>query len=59
MKKVPCEIWSRVVGYYQMTRQWNPGKREEFSERKMYNLKGGFEERLSTLTDTPNKKENL
>jgi len=35
MKKivVPVEVYSRVVGYFRPVAQWNPGKREEFSER--------------------------
>lgn len=36
--KVPCSIYSRVVGYYQPINQWNRGKKEEFSERKTYCL---------------------
>ena len=31
---VPCEIYSRVVGYFRPVNQWNPGKREEFIERR-------------------------
>ena len=37
-KKVPCEVWSRVVGYFQPIKQWNKGKKEEFRERKYYDL---------------------
>jgi len=28
-----CEIYSRVVGYYNPVSQWNLGKKEEFKER--------------------------
>jgi anaerobic ribonucleoside-triphosphate reductase len=38
--KVPVEVYSRVVGYFRPVNQWNKGKREEFSERKEYTLKG-------------------
>ena len=31
---VPCEIYSRVSGYYRPVAQWNKGKREEFKERE-------------------------
>ena len=31
--KIPTEIYSRVVGYFRPTSQWNKGKREEYSER--------------------------
>lgn len=37
-KKVPCEVWSRVVGYFQPISQWNKGKQEEFKDRKNYDL---------------------
>ena len=32
----PCEIYSRVVGYYRPVDQWNDGKRSEFDIRKEY-----------------------
>ncbi len=34
VKVIPCEIYSRVVGYFRPVRNWNPGKQVEFSERK-------------------------
>jgi len=43
-KKVPVEVYSRVVGYFRPVNQWNKGKREEFSERKEYSLKNVREE---------------
>jgi len=33
-----CEIYSRVVGYLRPVKQWNKGKQEEFSMRKVYNF---------------------
>ena len=30
------EVYARIVGYYRSVRNWNKGKREEFSERKMF-----------------------
>jgi hypothetical protein len=32
------EVWSRVVGYLRPVGQWNQGKRQEFKERKNYDL---------------------
>ncbi len=32
-------VYSRVVGYIQPVQKWNPGKKSEFGDRKMYNLK--------------------
>jgi anaerobic ribonucleoside-triphosphate reductase len=37
-KKIPVEVYSRVVGYFRPVNQWNKGKREEFSERKEFKL---------------------
>jgi anaerobic ribonucleoside-triphosphate reductase len=28
-----CDVYSRVVGYFTPTRQWNKGKQEEFKNR--------------------------
>lgn len=32
-----CEIYSRVVGYLRPIDQWNPGKTQEFHDRKLFN----------------------
>lgn len=36
--RIPVEVYSRVVGYFRPVNQWNNGKREEFSERKMFRI---------------------
>ena len=33
-----CEIYSRVTGYMRPVNSWNKGKREEFKDRKAYNV---------------------
>ncbi len=33
-----CEVYSRIVGYIRPVNQWNRGKKQEFKERKTYNL---------------------
>jgi hypothetical protein len=38
-KYQPCDVFSRVVGYYRPVRQWHAGKKEEFKNRKMFNVK--------------------
>lgn len=35
-KKVPVEVYSRVVGYYRPVKNWNRGKREEFRLRRTF-----------------------
>ncbi len=37
-RKVPCDIYSRVVGYYRPVAYWNTGKREEFRNRKVFDM---------------------
>jgi anaerobic ribonucleoside-triphosphate reductase len=31
-----CEVYSRIVGYIRPVSQWNMGKQQEYTERKMY-----------------------
>ncbi len=39
VKKVPCEVYSRIVGYLRPVQNWNRGKQQEFEERKNYRIK--------------------
>ena len=34
-----CEVWSRVVGYLRPVSDWNKGKAQEYSQRKVFKLK--------------------
>ena len=34
--RVPCEVYSRIVGYLRPTKAWNFGKQQEFSERTTF-----------------------
>lgn len=43
--KGKMEIYSRVVGFYGNVAQWNPGKKEEFSERKTYVVENDADKR--------------
>ena len=36
---IPCEVYSRVVGYYRPVQCWNVGKQQEFRERNTYDKK--------------------
>jgi hypothetical protein len=38
-KKVPVEVYSRVVGYFRPVNQWNKGKQEEFYDRNEFSQK--------------------
>ena len=32
-KRMPVEVYSRVVGYFRPVNQWNKGKKEEYHNR--------------------------
>lgn len=36
--KRETEVWTRVVGFHRPVKQWNKGKQEEFSKRKMFEI---------------------
>ena len=36
--RTKCEVYSRVVGYLRPVDNWNEGKREEFKDRKLFNV---------------------
>ena len=36
MRIMPCEVYSRVVGYFRPVHNWNAGKRQEYEERKVF-----------------------
>jgi len=38
-KRTECEVYSRVVGYMRPVKQWNLGKQQEFSDRKLFDMK--------------------
>jgi len=37
-KTTECEVYSRVVGYLRPVDQWNRGKRQEFADRKTFDM---------------------
>jgi anaerobic ribonucleoside-triphosphate reductase len=34
--RVPCEVYSRVVGYLRPVQHWNDGKQQEFRDRRPF-----------------------
>jgi len=42
-KVIPCEVYSRIVGYHRPVQSWNKGKCEEFKQRKEYSIKASLE----------------
>lgn len=57
--RTKCEIFSRVVGYYRPTMNWNRGKMEEFKDRKEFDEKTCMESQFARTgkpTSDPVKK---
>jgi anaerobic ribonucleoside-triphosphate reductase len=42
--EVPCEVYSRIVGYLRPVQAWNEGKQAEFEERKTFKVPESSEE---------------
>ncbi len=40
--RVPCEVYSRVVGYFRPVQFWNKGKAAEFEDRRTLNSTGSL-----------------
>ena len=49
VKVVPCEVYSRVVGYFRPVQSWNIGKQQEFNERKTVRLDGSLKVKFSPV----------
>lgn len=41
--RVPCEVYSRIVGYLRPVQNWHAGKQQEFSERKTFQVPEGVD----------------
>ena len=63
MKKIPCEVYSRVVGYLRPIQNWNEGKKQEFKDRQTYRLErsknASVHEMLPRSTDRGLRKMHL
>lgn len=46
------EVYSRIVGYYRAVKNWNKGKREEFNNRKLFEVENRKSYNL-TVADSP------
>ncbi len=51
-----CEVWSRVVGYYRPTNNWNKGKQQEFAARKTFCVSDAAVDRIPVPAKFPADK---
>lgn len=58
MLKVPCEVYSRVCGFYRPVKQFNLGKQEEYKERKTFNVDKALKILDGENTNEIDKKKN-
>lgn len=61
-KVIPCEVYSRVVGYYRPVHDWNDGKRQEFKDRVTFTEEASLQNpkaKADIPTITANEKEAL
>lgn len=60
-ERQPCEIWTRVMGYYRPLSDWNAGKKSEYAER-VFCEESKIKELRSTYTrsaDTPDPTHHI
>lgn len=50
--KIPCEVYSRVVGYLRPVSGWNVAKKQEFKDRLTYDIGDNPTFRLEFGEDT-------
>lgn len=36
--RVPCEVYSRIVGYLRPVQHWHAGKQQEFKDRVTFDM---------------------
>ena len=42
-ERQPCEVWTRVMGYFRPSSCYNRGKLQEFNDRKYFSISKAFE----------------
>jgi hypothetical protein len=59
VKGTPCEVWSRVCGFFRPVSAYNPGKREEFYERLPYNVSNLKVSKVSRGPDDDDDRDDI
>lgn len=55
-ERQPCEVWTRVMGYFRPFDVWNIGKKQEFADRKYFS-EGKAMKRLADASKTKDADE--
>ena len=46
-ERQPCEVWTRVMGYFRPVSEFNIGKKSEYADRKYFSEKKAVEREVS------------
>ena len=49
--KVPCEVYSRIVGYLRPVQAWNQGKQQEYADRQVFEVEAETGKRKAEPAD--------
>ena len=50
-ERQPCEVWTRVMGYFRPVSEFNIGKKSEYAERKCFSEKKATSKRLDIAAE--------
>ena len=53
----PCEVWSRITGYYRPINNWNDGKAQEYKDRRVYDVSGEIKSEPIRTVEVKNEEE--
>ena len=53
--EVPCEVYTRVVGYYRPVQNYNLGKKEEYFDRKEFSEEASLQSKIANTKDIAGK----
>ncbi|HZK01553.1 MAG TPA: anaerobic ribonucleoside-triphosphate reductase, partial [Anaerovoracaceae bacterium] len=54
-----AEVWTRVVGFHRPVQSWNKGKKEEYKERKEFDVSISLNKTSETLTKGESVKSTV
>ena len=50
-ERQPCEVWTRVMGYFRPVSEFNIGKKSEYAERKCFSEKKATEKFMNVAAE--------
>ena len=50
-ERQPCEVWTRVMGYFRPVSEFNIGKKSEYAERQCFSEKKATEKFMDVAAE--------